>query len=309
MDQQELLHTILLESLKEQRRRRRWGIFFKFIFLMLFALMAYFIFYTGNNSGSRNQPHTALIDLNGTIMAEGDIDADRIIFSLQRAFEDKGTKGIILRINSPGGSAVQASYIYTAINKFKKEHSGIKVYAVCTDVCASGAYFIAAAADQIYANPASLVGSIGVIMEGFGFSEVLKKLGIARRVFTAGEHKAFLDPFSPLKPTEANQVHRLLDDVHQQFIQAVKQGRGLRLKEDPDLFSGLIWTGNQAKALGLIDDFGSTDFVANQIIKESKMIDYTIRPSYIDRFANRMGVGAETYWAKQLSLMNAIKID
>lgn len=229
--QQYALQDLLLESIKEQRRRRRWGIFFKSAFLILIILFFWLI--VGGNSTHkimRDKAHVALIDINGVIASSTLASADKIVTALRQAFKDKGTKGIILRINSPGGSPVQADYIYHSILQLRKQHPKIKVYAVCSDICASGAYYVAAAANDIYADPASLVGSIGVIMGGFGFVDTMKKIGVSRRVFTAGSNKDFLDPFSPLKRGEKAYAHRILNIVHQQFIHAVEQGRGARLR-------------------------------------------------------------------------------
>ncbi len=303
------LQEVLLESVKEQRRRRRWGIFFKLTYLIVIILAIYNLFYSSDDGTTlRNQPHTALIDISGTIMAGGDADADRIATSLNHAFEDKGTKGIILRINSPGGSPVQSDYVYNEINRLKKLHPNIKVYAVCSDICASGAYYMASAADEIYADPGSLVGSIGVVMDGFGFVDTMKKLGITRRQFTAGDHKGFLDPFQPIKPDEQKDVQVMLDTLHQQFINAVKEGRGNRLKNDPDLFSGMIWTGTQAKALGLVDGFGSSGYVARNVIKEDKIIDYTLKPNYFERLAGRIGASAGDRLVQDLGLQENLAV-
>jgi protease-4 len=297
------LHELLLESVKEKRRQRRWGIFFKLIWisLIVFGICA---LYFGGEDGSKlaKQPHTALIEVNGPIMDGADADADRVVSSLRHAFEDKGTKGIIIRINSPGGSPVQSDYIYNEIKRLKGLHPTLKVYAVCADICASGAYYIASAADEIYANPSSLVGSIGVIMNGFGYVDTMKKLGVSRRLFTAGEHKGFLDPFSPLKASEEADVKQMLNIIHQQFIASVKAGRGNRLKENADTFSGMAWSGVQAKELGLIDAFGSAGFVARDVIKEDKIVNYTLRPNYFERIASRIGASAGEEFSKELGI-------
>ena len=303
------LREVLLESVKEQRRRRRWGIFFKLIWIALIIFGVYNIYFATDEGNKLSKlSHTALIDVNGPIMDGADADADRVVSSLRHAFEDKGTKGIIVRINSPGGSPVQSDYIYNEIKRLRGLHSSIKVYAVCVDICASGAYYIAAAADEIYADPSSLVGSIGVIMNGFGYVDTMKKLGVSRRLFTAGEHKGFLDPFSPLKPSEEADVKKLLGIIHQQFIASVKAGRGTRLKENPEIFSGMAWSGVQAKELGLVDAFGSAGFVAREVIKEDKIINYTLRPNYFERIASRIGASAGEQLSKDLGVSNNFSV-
>jgi protease-4 len=290
------LREVLLESVKEQRRRRRWGIFFKLIWVAVIVLAVYNFYFADESNKISKQPHTSLIDINGPIMDGADSDADRVVSGLRHAFEDKGTKGIIIRINSPGGSPVQSDYIYNEIIRLKGLNPAIKVYAVCSDICASGAYYVAAAA-------------IGVIMNGFGYVDTMKKIGVSRRLFTAGEHKGFLDPFSPLKPSEEADVKKLLNIIHQQFITSVKTGRGDRLKvSDPDLFSGMAWTGVQAKELGLIDAFGSAGFVARDIIKEDKIINYTLRPNYMERIASRMGASAGEQLSKDLGISSSLSV-
>jgi protease-4 len=307
--QQDALNNLLVESLREQRRRRRWGIFFKFI-LVAFVLLFLFIVMRDNdqNSTALTKTHTALIKIDGPIMANSQASADNIVTSLRDAFKSKGTKGIVLRINSPGGSPVQSHYIYNEIMRLRAKHPKIKVYAVCSDICASGAYFIAAAANDIYADQGSLVGSIGVIMNGFGFVDTMKKVGATRRVYTAGDHKAFLDPFSPVKPSELKFVHTMLDTLHTEFINDVKKGRGNRLKINNETFSGLIWTGVQAKKLGLIDGFGSAGSVSRDVVKAPKMVDYTIKTSYFERIADRVGASAGEQLSKAIGLKDDLHI-
>ena len=239
------LEKLLFSALKEQRRKRRWGIFFKFLFFIAILCFLIVLWPTTANlpTASKAKAHIGLIDIRGIIDASTSADADNVIEGLQNAFEDKNTRSVILRINSPGGSPVQAAQIYNQIRYLRHKYPAIKLYAVCDDLCASAAYYIASASDDIYANPASLVGSIGVLMDGFGFVDTLKKVGVTRRLLTAGEHKGFLDPFSPEKADEKLIAERMLANVHQQFIDAVKQGRGNRLKDNPELFSGLAWTG------------------------------------------------------------------
>ncbi|MFV3304486.1 signal peptide peptidase SppA [Pseudomonas sp. NY15181] len=288
-----LLEKAVLAGVQEQRRSRRWGIFFKLLtFLYLFVALALFSPFGGlSKSASRSASHTALIEVKGMIADDEPASADNVVGALRSAFEDAGTKGIVLRINSPGGSPVQSGYIYDEIKRLRGEHPDIKLYAVISDLGASGAYYIASAADQIYADKASLVGSIGVTAATFGFVGTMEKLGVDRRVYTSGEHKAFLDPFQPQKPDETAFWQRVLDTTHKQFIDSVKKGRGDRLKdkEHPELFSGLIWSGEQALQLGLIDGLGSTSYVAREIIKEKELVDYTVQETPFDRFAKKLG--------------------
>ncbi len=290
--QQEVMQNLLLANLKEQRRHRRWGIFFKSL-TFVYLFMIFFTFFSGDGqekSALSHGKHTALIDIDGVIAANTDANAERIIKGLRAAFEDKNTAGIILRINSPGGSPVQAGYVYDEIKRLRDIYPDTKVYAVVTDICASGGYYIASAADEIYADKASMVGSIGVLMNGFGFTKAMDKLGIQRRLYTAGKYKGFLDPFSAEKPEEVEFVKKMLKNIHEQFIDVVKEGRGDRLKNDPRLFTGLIWTGEEAVEMGLIDGLGSSDYVAREVIEADKIVNYTPRTNYLERFAERLGV-------------------
>lgn len=303
--QQEAMSKLMYATLTEQRKARRWGIFFKSLFAFyLFLLLLIYLANGGSSHRSYDEgKHTALVDLSGVIAAGNQASADNVISGLKAAFDDKNTAGVILRINSPGGSPVQAGYIYDEIKRLRKLHPKTKLYAVISDICASGGYYVAAAADDIYADKASLVGSIGVIMNGFGFVDTLKKLGVERRLYTAGKHKGFLDPFSPVKPDEVAHANAMLENIHQQFIDAVKAGRGTRLKLDnKDLFSGLIWTGQESRKLGLIDDFGSARKVARDIIKAPHIVNYTHRPNIWQRFADRVGASAATRLATMLHL-------
>ncbi len=288
-----LLEKTLLASVQEQRRSRRWGIFFKSLtFVYLFVALAMFSPLMDFEKGaSRSSSHTALIEVKGMIADTEAASADNIVGSLRAAFEDEKTKGVILRINSPGGSPVQSGYIYDEIRRLRAQKPNIKVYAVITDLGASGAYYIASAADQIYADKASLVGSIGVTAAGFGFVGTMEKLGVDRRTYTSGEHKAFLDPFQPPKPDETAFWQGVLDTTHKQFIASVKAGRGDRLKDKdhPELFSGLVWTGEQAVDLGLVDGLGSASYVAREVIGEKEMVDYTVQESPFDRFSKKLG--------------------
>lgn len=288
--EQELVNRIAWEAISEQRRARRWGIFFKFFFAGYFLLFLVFLIPSGWDGGSLvGAKHTALIEINGVIAADSEASADNVITGLRDAFEDNNTAGIILRINSPGGSPVQAGYIYDEINRLRGLHPDIPLYAVISDICASGGYYIASAADEIYANKASVVGSIGVIMSGFGFVDAMDKLGIERRLMHAGKNKGFLDPFSPLKPEEVKHVDKVLDDVYQQFIDVVKAGRGNRLKDDDRIFSGLIWTGEQSIDLGLVDALGSASYVAREVIGAEDIVDFTRHETVLDVFANKIG--------------------
>lgn len=239
--------------------------------------------------GVDSKDHTAVIDVVGMIAEGKEANADSIIESLRNAVKDKHTKGIILHANSPGGSPVQSSYVYEEIRKIKKEHPELPIYAVVSDICASGCYFIVSASDKIFVNPSSLVGSIGVLMDGFGFVDGMQKLGVERRLFTAGAHKAMLDPFSPSKEDETQYIQSLLNQVHQQFIGAVKAGRGDRLKENPDMFSGLVWTGEEGVKLGIVDGVGNQDYVAKELIGAETQVDFSRQEHLLDKIAGKLG--------------------
>ncbi len=294
--ERDLLNRLAFATLNEQRRARRWNIFFK---LLGFAYLTLFLFLLFSQEWGEIETtvgrHTALVEIQGVIDENAQANADSIITALRDAFSNKHVAGVIIRINSPGGSPVQAGYVYDEIRRLRKQHPDIPVYAVISDMGASGGYYIAAAADQIFADKASIVGSIGVTMNplglsSFGFTEAMKKLGIERRLLTSGESKSLMDPFSPLDPKEAAHVKKMLDNIHTQFIEAVRTGRGERLKDDPEIFSGLIWTGEEGVNLGLVDALGSASYVAREIVGAEEIVDYTIRPSYLDRFAERLGV-------------------
>lgn len=288
-----LLEQTLQAGVVEQRRARRWGIFFKLLaFVYLFGALALFSpALKLDKAASSAEHHTALIEVRGMIMADEEASADNVVGSLRAAFEDKKTKGIVLRINSPGGSPVQSGYIYDEIRRLRGEHPDIKVYAVISDLGASGAYYIASAADQIYADKASLVGSIGVTAATFGFVGVMEKVGVDRRVYTSGEHKAFLDPFQPQKEEETLFWKSVLETTHKQFIDSVKKGRGERLKVErsSELFSGLIWSGEQALELGLVDALGSSSYVAREVIGAKDIVDFTREENPFDRFTKKLG--------------------
>ena len=283
-----LLENLALSSLQEQRRARIWGIFFKLItFLYLFILLFVALGWIEDGRVSIAGKHTALIDLRGMITAESTSNADKINASLRSAFEDKNTKGIILRINSPGGTPVQAGYINDEIRRLRAKYPDMPLYAVVGDICASGGYYVAVAADKIYVDKASLIGSIGVLMDGFGFTGTLEKLGVERRLLTAGENKSFLDPFTPLDPAQREHATHLLREIHEQFIQVVKQGRGERLKDNPEIFSGIVWTGQKSIDLGLADEIGNAEYVAREIIQAEVLVDFTPHEGLSDLFNKR----------------------
>ncbi len=302
--QAEVISKLAFAAVDEQRRSRRWGIFFKALFFVY--LLVLFFAATSSSDGPGNigkkSDHTALVEIQGVIADGADASADNIIQGLRAAFKEPKAKAIILRINSPGGSPVQAGYVYDEIKRLRKKYKEKKVYAVITDVCASGGYYIAVAADEIYADKASIVGSIGVLMNGFGFTKAMEKLGVERRLYTAGSSKGFLDPFSKVKKSDKQHIQSLLGTIHKQFIDTVKEGRGKRLVDDEKLFTGLIWTGEESVALGLTDGLGSSSFVAREIIEAEKIIDYTPRPNYLDRFADRLGVAMASIFEGGLKL-------
>lgn len=277
-------------GLKEQRRARRWGIFFKLLgFAYLFVVLISFVGFNQVEFDAVNERHTALVDLVGVI-AEGETSsADNVVAGLRDAFESEAAAAVILRINSPGGSPVQSAYINDEINRLRGIYPSKPIYAVIADVCASGGFYVAVAADKIYVNESSIVGSIGVRMDGFGFVDAIEKLGIERRLLTAGEHKALLDPFSAENAFEKAHVQNLLDEVHDKFITAVKHGRGDKLVDDPALFSGLFWTGERAITLGLADELGSAGYVAREVVDAEKIIDYTHKQDFFERFAGNLG--------------------
>lgn len=283
-----VLERLAFSALKEQRRSRRWGIFFKlagFAYLTLLLILAFGWVPTSEPGDG----HTAMVEIDGVIDTTGNASAENIVTSLKAAFKDSNTKGVILRINSPGGSPVQAGIIYDEIRRLRGEYPDIPIYSVVEDICASGGYYIAAATDRIYVDKASLIGSIGVVMSQFGFVETIDKLGVERRVLTAGENKAFLDPFSPLQPEHVEHAKVMLDEIHQQFITAVKQGRGDRLKETPGVYSGLIWTGARSLEIGLADGLGSVQSVARDVIQAEQLTDFTQREGFAERFSKRLG--------------------
>jgi protease-4 len=288
--EQEALKSIALASIREQRAARRWKIFFRLIWLVIFIVIVVGIFLmTASDKVALGGRHTALITLKGTISAGSDASSENIDAALDAAFSDPNTAGIVLQINSPGGSPVESGIIYRNIRRMRAAHPKIPLYAVIGDVGASGAYYIASSADKIYVDQASIVGSIGVIMDGFGFTGLMDKLGVERRVQTAGLNKAIGDPFSPQTDAQKQHIQEMLDEIHQQFIQAVRDGRGSRLHETPDMFSGLFWTGAQSIQMGLADGLGDTDSVARDVIKEKDVVDFSVKESLTDRVARRFG--------------------
>ena len=305
--ERDVIARLAFAAINEQKRSRRWSIFFKIlIFVYLFLLFWAIQGNRGESTFVDSGKHTALVELKGIIADDADANADDVVGALRDAFKSKGTRGVILRINSPGGSPVQAGYINDEIHRLRKEYPQIPLYAVVTDICASGGYYVAAAADKIYADKASIVGSIGVRMSGlttFGFVDTMKKLGIERRMLAAGDDKAMLDPFSPLKEDEVKHVTTLLETIHQQFINVVKQGRGNRLKGDEHtLFNGLYWTGEQAVDLGLVDALGNSSYVAREVIGAEKIVDYTHHMSPLERLTDRFGVAMAKDFADILGM-------
>ena len=285
-----LIAKLANDALIEQRRRRRWGIFFKLLtFAYITFLLVVMVDWSGRTDLGGGKKHTAMVELNGIIAPGTDASAERITVALQAAFKDKNTQGVVMRINSPGGSPVQAQTIYDEMRRLRKKYPDVPLYAVVEDICASGGYFVAAGADRIYVGKASIVGSIGVLMNGFGFTGLMDKLGVERRLITAGENKGMLDPFSPLRDRDKQYVDTLMKDIHEQFIGVVREGRGKRLKETPDMFSGLIWTGQKSVELGLADGIGSLDSVARDVVKAEDIVDYTQKEGFAEKVAKRFG--------------------
>ena len=282
----ELAHA----GLKEQRRSRRWGIFFKLFFVVYLIIFLLAIIDSNKTDTLKStQPHTALVKLTGLIADGEHASANNVVTGLRSAFESNNSAAVILTINSPGGSPVQSAYINNEIKRLRELYPSKPLYAVISDICASGGLYVAVAADKIFANESSIVGSIGVRMDGFGLEGTIEKLGIERRLMTAGEHKAILDPFSPVNPVEKKHVQSLLDDIHQEFINVVKEGRGDRLANDPKIFSGLFWTGGKAMELGLVDGLGSAGYVAREVVGVEDIVDYSYQEDFFQRFAGRIG--------------------
>jgi protease-4 len=288
--EREVLEKLATAALKEQRRSRAWGIFFKlltFAYITVILLLAVDWTQYAETKGR----HTALVEIGGIIAPGSEASAEKIVTALQAAFKDKNTQGVVVRINSPGGSPVQAQTIYDEMRRLRQKHPGIPLYAVVEDLCASGGYYAAVAADRIYVSPASIVGSIGVRMDGFGVTGLMEKLGIERRLLTAGENKAMLDPFLPVDEKHKAYALALMGEIHEQFVKAVRDGRGKRLKESPEMFSGLIWTGKRSIELGLADALGSLDYVAREVINAEDIVDFTQKENLAEKFARRFGAG------------------
>ena len=285
-----VLEKLAFASLQEQRKTRNWSILFKTLtFIILFLLLFTALGWLGKKEPATASQHTALVELRGVIEPTGRASADKIISGLQEAFKDGKTQGVILRINSPGGSPVQAGQINDEMHRLKKLYPNIPLYAVVEDICASGGYYVAVGADKIFVDKASLIGSVGVLMESFGFTGAMEKLGVERRLLAAGENKGFLDPFSPLNEAQKEYAKQMLGQIHQQFIKIVREGRGQRLKETPEMFSGLVWTGEKSLQLGLADNYGSMEYVAREIIKAEAIVDYTPEDNLAEKFARKFG--------------------
>jgi protease-4 len=282
------LNDIARELIRERRAERRWRVFFRLVWLALLAVALLFLLLPMGRQSAPGMVHTALVEIRGEIALGSDASADTLNDSLRHAFESPHAKAVVLRINSPGGSPVQSGIVNDEIRRLKAKHSK-KVYAVVEEMCASGAYYIAVAADEIYVDKASLVGSIGVLIDSFGFTGAMEKLGVERRLLTAGANKGMLDPFSPQNEQHTAYAKAMIDQIHQQFIKTVRDGRGERLKDEPDLFSGLFWNGEEALRLGLVDQLGSVDSVARDVVKAEEVIDYTRRDNLAERLARRFG--------------------
>jgi protease-4 len=299
-----LIERVLLATIIEQRRARRWRIFFRFAYLGVAALaLVLFFGLSPGGHGAGSSRHTALVEIKGVLDADTEASADLIVEALQAAFAHPGTAGVILRINSPGGSPVQAGIVYNEVRRLREKHPDKPLHAVVEEICASGGYYVAAAADQIFVDRASIIGSIGVLMDGFGFVGAMDKLGVERRLLTAGENKGFMDSFSPIDDRQRKHAEQLLSDIHRQFIDAVKAGRGSRLKTDAAIFSGLVWTGERGLELGLADALGSVDHVAREVIKAEHVVDFSRHENFADRVARRVCMSAGQAGARALSGM------
>nr|WP_232310064.1 S49 family peptidase [Roseateles depolymerans] len=304
---EQVLEQFASEYLRDRRSERRWKIFFRLLWASAFLLLVWGMFASQRHHGGTSAaPHTALVEVRGEIAADTEASAELIVSALKNAFEDPGTVAVVLRMNSPGGSPVQAGIVNDEIRRLKALHNK-KVYVVVEEMCASGAYYIAAGADEIYVDKASIVGSIGVLMDGFGFTGLMQKVGVERRLMTAGENKGMLDPFSPVSPKQQAYAQAMLDQIHQQFIKVVREGRGDRLKETPETFSGLFWNGEQAVKLGLADGMGNLDYVAREVIKAEDVVDYTPRDNVAERLAKRFGAAMGAGAVKTMREMTSIR--
>ncbi|MDH5355438.1 MAG: S49 family peptidase [Gammaproteobacteria bacterium] len=301
-DYEKIVHKLAFAAINEQKRARRWRIFFLFAFFAYMTPVLLLLLDLGGDGYSgkavdKDEKHTALVRLSGVIASGEEAGAESMVSGIEAAFASKATKAVILEINSPGGSPVQSSYIYDEIRRLRGKYENIPFYVVVADIAASGGYFVASAADKIYVNQSSLVGSIGVRMDNFGFVDLIQKLGIERRLITAGENKGLLDPFLPEDQGQKAHLQAMLNEVHQHFINAVKQGRGDKLSEHADLFSGLIWTGEKAIELGLVDDYGTTKSVARDVIGAETLVDFTPKNALLERIADRIGASVtENIW-------------
>ena len=290
IDYQKIVQKLAFAAINEQRRARRWRIFFTSLFFLYVTVVGFMLIDSGASKSSAEGKHTALVKLSGVIASGEKAGAENVIMGLKSAFEDEDTAGVILEINSPGGSPVQSAYIYDEIKRLRSEHESIPLYVVVADIAASGGYFVAAAADQIYVNKSSLVGSIGVRMDSFGAVDLMKKMGVERRLLLAGKNKGLADPFLPEDPLQKAHLQQMLDEVHGHFIDAVRQGRGERISQQDDLFSGLIWTGEKAIELGLVDEYGTTQTVARDVIEAETIVNFTPRGGLIEQIVDRLGV-------------------
>jgi len=301
-----VLEKLAFAALEEQRAARRWKIFSRLSWLAVILLLVWLAFGLEGRGTPSTQRHTALVEISGEIAADSEANADQVVSAMRDAFEDHGAQAIVLLINSPGGSPVQAGIINDEIRRLKAKYHK-PVYAVVEESCASAAYYIAVAADKIYVDKASIVGSIGVLMDGFGFTGLMDKLGIERRLMTAGENKGFLDPFSPQTEKQRAFAQAMLDQIHKQFIAAVKAGRGKRLKETPEMFSGLFWTGQQAVDLGLADQLGNLDYVAREVVQAEDIVDYTRRENVAERLVKRFGAAIGEGAVKAVRALPALR--
>ncbi|NLD54238.1 MAG: S49 family peptidase [Burkholderiaceae bacterium] len=298
--QRRLIEDLAREALVERRRARRWTIFFRLLGIgVVLLLLAIGVGWFQPGESSSSGRHTALIEIDGVIAYGGEVDADMVNAALRNAFEDRQTAAVVMRINSPGGSPVQAGRINDEVRRLRKLYPAIPLYAVVEEICASGGYYLAAAADRIFVDKASLVGSIGVVIEGFGLTGLMDKAGVERRLLTAGRNKGFLDPFLPVAPEQRAHAQAMLNEVHQQFIRVVRDGRGARLKESPELFSGLFWTGERSIELGLADELGSLASVARDVVKAEDIVDFTRRGTLVERLAKRMGASVGAVLARE----------
>ncbi|WAC75017.1 S49 family peptidase [Roseateles sp. SL47] len=303
---EQVLEQFAHDYLRDRRSERRWKLFFRLIWASVVLLLVWGMFSQRHHTGTTTGPHTALVDVRGEISADTEASAELIVSALKNAFEDPGSVAVVLRMNSPGGSPVQAGIVNDEIRRLKALHNK-KVYVVVEEMCASGAYYIAAGADEIYVDKASIVGSIGVLMDGFGFTGLMQKVGVERRLMTAGDNKGMLDPFSPVSAKQQAYAQAMLDQIHQQFIKVVREGRGDRLKETPETFSGLFWNGEQAVKMGLADGTGNLDYVAREVIKAEEVVDYTPRDNVAERLAKRFGAAMGAGAVKTLRETTSIR--